>query len=220
MNFWDTCTWIAPSRISAGSSASSPDPAVISFRHSIGHAHAIRDIFWADLQCWDPILLFSLKQLRVKQICFPWDADRFGICTIFYRDYQGLHQMRKDLVLCALRRQKIFVILYFLKEYTFLRKSVIPFNSLICRSQIRTFSWQWCCSRFDPKLCVYDKLPLDPKQQSWLSLPTIRQGLEITNEICFWKSDFLFVKRFKTFKIRIPCPYLCVNLGMCIELVV
>ena len=102
MNFWDTCTWIAPSRISAGSSASSPDPAVISFRHSIGHAHAIRDIFWADLQCWDPILLFSLKQLRVKQICFPWDADRFGICTIFYRDYQGLHQMWTDLVLCAL----------------------------------------------------------------------------------------------------------------------
>ena len=38
----------------------------------------------------------------LTQIHFPRDAHIFRTCTIFYRHYKGLHQMRKDLVLCAL----------------------------------------------------------------------------------------------------------------------
>ena len=37
----------------------------------------------------------------LTQIHFPRDAHIFRTCTIFYRHYKGLHQMRKDLVLCA-----------------------------------------------------------------------------------------------------------------------
>ena len=37
----------------------------------------------------------------LTQIHFPRDAHIFRTCTIFYRHYRGLHQMRKDLVLCA-----------------------------------------------------------------------------------------------------------------------
>ena len=39
----------------------------------------------------------------LTQIHFPRDAHIFRTCTIFYRHYKGLHQMRKDLVLCAHR---------------------------------------------------------------------------------------------------------------------
>ena len=38
----------------------------------------------------------------LTQLHFPRDAHIFRTCTIFYRHYKGLHQMRKDLVLCAL----------------------------------------------------------------------------------------------------------------------
>ena len=38
----------------------------------------------------------------LTQIHFPRDAHIFRTCTIFYRHYKGLHQIRKDLVLCAL----------------------------------------------------------------------------------------------------------------------
>ena len=37
----------------------------------------------------------------LTQIHFPRDAHIFRTCTIFYWHYKGLHQMRKDLVLCA-----------------------------------------------------------------------------------------------------------------------
>ena len=37
----------------------------------------------------------------LTQIHFPRDAHIFRTCTIFYRHYMGLHQMRKDLMLCA-----------------------------------------------------------------------------------------------------------------------
>ena len=40
----------------------------------------------------------------LTQIHFPRDAHIFCTCTIFYRHYKGLHQMPKDLVLCALWR--------------------------------------------------------------------------------------------------------------------
>ena len=39
----------------------------------------------------------------LTQIHFPRDAQIFRTCTIFYQHYKGLHQMRKDLVLCALK---------------------------------------------------------------------------------------------------------------------
>ena len=42
----------------------------------------------------------------LTQIHFPRDAHIFRTCTIFYRHYKGLHQMRKDLVLCALKSKK------------------------------------------------------------------------------------------------------------------
>ena len=37
----------------------------------------------------------------LTQIHFPRDTHIFRTCTIFYRHYKGLHQMGKDLVLCA-----------------------------------------------------------------------------------------------------------------------
>ena len=45
---------------------------------------------------------FDKNIKTLTQIHFPWDAHIFRTCTIFYRHYKGLHQMRKDLVLCAL----------------------------------------------------------------------------------------------------------------------
>ena len=45
---------------------------------------------------------FYKNIITLTQIHFPRDAHIFRICTIFYRHYKGLHQMRKDLVLCAL----------------------------------------------------------------------------------------------------------------------
>ena len=50
----------------------------------------------------------------LTQIHFPRDAHIFRTCTIFYRHYKGLHQMRKDLVLCALHLKRLFkFFLYF-----------------------------------------------------------------------------------------------------------
>ena len=49
----------------------------------------------------------------LTQIHFPRDAHIFCTCTIFYRHYKGLHQMRKDLVLCALWRDFLNFFLYF-----------------------------------------------------------------------------------------------------------
>ena len=49
----------------------------------------------------------------LTQIHFPRDAHIFRTCTIFYRHYKGLHQMRKDLVLCALWRDFLIFFLYF-----------------------------------------------------------------------------------------------------------
>ena len=49
----------------------------------------------------------------LTQIHFPRDAHIFRTCTIFYRHYKGLHQMRKDLVLCALWRDFLNFFLYF-----------------------------------------------------------------------------------------------------------
>ena len=45
----------------------------------------------------------------LTQIHFPRDAHIFRTCTIFYRHYKGLHQMRKDLVLCALHRGRFII---------------------------------------------------------------------------------------------------------------
>ena len=48
----------------------------------------------------------------LTQIHFPRDAHIFRTCTIFYRHYKWLHQMRMDLVLCALWRD--FLIFFFI----------------------------------------------------------------------------------------------------------
>ena len=54
--------------------------------------------------CNDEALIchFYKNIKTLTQIHFPRDAHIFRTCTIFYRHYKGLHQMRKDLVLCAL----------------------------------------------------------------------------------------------------------------------
>ena len=44
---------------------------------------------------------FYINIKTLTQTHFPRDAHIFRTCTIFYRHYKGLHQMRKDLVLCA-----------------------------------------------------------------------------------------------------------------------
>ena len=49
---------------------------------------------------------FYKNIITLTHIVFPRDADIFRIGTIFYRHYKGLHQMRKDLLLCALNAFK------------------------------------------------------------------------------------------------------------------
>ena len=67
--------------------------------HSDGLSHVhVRFEFFTKQICNE-----NIKTLT--QIHFPWDAHIFRTCTIFYRHYKGLHQMRKDLVLCALALQ-------------------------------------------------------------------------------------------------------------------
>ena len=53
---------------------------------------------------------FYKNIITLTHIVFPRDADIFRIGTIFYRHYKGLHQMRKDLLLCALWRQHFFLL--------------------------------------------------------------------------------------------------------------
>ena len=49
----------------------------------------------------DLICHFFKNIKTLTQINFSRDAHIFRTCTIFYQHYKGLHQMRKDLVLCA-----------------------------------------------------------------------------------------------------------------------
>ena len=82
----------------------------------------------------------------LTQIHFPRDAHIFRTCTIFYRHYKGLHQMRKDLVLCALicqeeQNERTFLIFLFF----------LPFSLFFPISL--SFSWflaNFCCQALPP----------------------------------------------------------------------
>ena len=63
----------------------------------------VRFEFFSNQICNVEALICHLYKIikTLTQIHFPRDAHIFRTCTIFYRHYKGLHQMRKDLVLCA-----------------------------------------------------------------------------------------------------------------------
>ena len=70
----------------------------------------VRFEFFSKQSCnVEALICHFYKNIKtLTQIHFPRDARIFRTCTIFYRHYKGLHQMRKDLVLCAhkiLRKQ-------------------------------------------------------------------------------------------------------------------
>ena len=64
----------------------------------------VRFEFFSEQICnVEALICHFYKNIKtLTQIHFPRDAHIFRTCTIFYRQYKGLLQMRKDLVLCAL----------------------------------------------------------------------------------------------------------------------
>ena len=64
--------------------------------------HARFEFFSKQICNVEALICHFYKNIKtLTQIHFPRDAHIFRTCTIFYRHYKGLHQMRKDLVLCA-----------------------------------------------------------------------------------------------------------------------
>ena len=64
--------------------------------------HVRFDIFSKQICNVEALICHFYKNIKtLTQIHFPRDAHIFRTCTIFYRHYKGLHQMRKDFVLCA-----------------------------------------------------------------------------------------------------------------------
>ena len=74
----------------------------------------VRFEFFSKQLCYvEALICHFYKNIKtLTQIHFSRDAHIFHTCTIFYRHYKGLHQMRKDLVLCALWRD--FLIFFFI----------------------------------------------------------------------------------------------------------
>ena len=80
----------------------------------------------------------------LTQIHFPRDPHIFRTCTIFYRHCKGLHQMQKDLVLCALdahSRKKVKISGYFHQFYLKKKKKenkiqIKHFGSWKCAAKI------------------------------------------------------------------------------------
>ena len=67
--------------------------------------HVRFDFFSKQICNVEALICHFYKNIKtLTQIHFPRDAHIFRTCTISYRHYKGLHQMRKDLVLCALWR--------------------------------------------------------------------------------------------------------------------
>ena len=90
--------------LSADTHASSPVLTTISFRWPITRACSFW-IFSKQICDVEALICHFHKNIKtLTQIHFPRDAHIFRTWTIFYRHYKGLHQMRKDLVLCALWR--------------------------------------------------------------------------------------------------------------------
>ena len=73
---------------------------------------------------------FYKNTKTLTQIHFPRDAHIFRTCTIFYRHYKGLHQMRKDLVLCTLPQNRV--------QVTFWIKLIF---GIIVRSTLSALIW-------------------------------------------------------------------------------
>ena len=66
--------------------------------------HVRFDFFSKQICNVEALICHFYKNIKtLTQIHFPRDAHIFRTCTISYRHYKGLHQMRKDLVLCALQ---------------------------------------------------------------------------------------------------------------------
>ena len=82
----------------------------------------------------------------LTQIHFPRDAHIFRTCTIFYRHYKGLHQMRKDLVLCALWRD--FLNFFFIFRILGQNQEKVSFLvDLRCSKVTKQAFIEWRCSQ-------------------------------------------------------------------------
>ena len=129
-NFRGTSDWTAPSRISADTM-----PPFWPRYHSDGLSPVrVRFDFFSKQICnVEALICHFYKNIKaLTQIHFPRDHI-FRTCTIFYRHYKGLHQMRKDLVLCALWRDFLIFFSLFLeslvktkKKCHFLLTCVVP----------------------------------------------------------------------------------------------
>ena len=106
--FFATGPQTAPSPFSAGKSASWPFPTDILFRHLVHILHSIYHVFCTNFKCSDPDLPFSSNQTTFMLILFLWSAVIIHEGCYFYRDFLGLHQTRKDLVVCYLIRNMNF----------------------------------------------------------------------------------------------------------------
>ena len=102
--FYATGKWTAPSVFSVGKSASWPFPSDILFRSRVYRSHSIFKLLCTDFECSDPALPFSSNQTTVIFILLLLYAVKFHKGCYFYRNFLGLHQMRKDLVVCCLIR--------------------------------------------------------------------------------------------------------------------
>ena len=72
---------------------------------SLSPVHIHSEFFSKQICNVEALICHFYKNIKtLTQIHFPRDAHIFRTCTIFYRHYKGLHQMRKDLVLCTLQK--------------------------------------------------------------------------------------------------------------------
>ena len=70
--------------------------------------HVRFDFFSKQICNVEALICHFYKNIKtLTQIHFPPDAHIFRTCTIFYRHYKGLHQMRKDLVFVRPLRKEI-----------------------------------------------------------------------------------------------------------------
>ena len=119
----------------------------ISFRWPITRACS----FWSiskQICNVEALICHFYKNIKtLKQIHFPRDAHIFRTCTIFYRHYKGLHQMRKDLVVCSLWRDFLIFFSLFLESLVKTKKRChFLLTSVVSKWQNKPLL-NWGCSQ-------------------------------------------------------------------------
>ena len=95
--------------------------------HSDGLSPVLITFRFFSQQIYNVAMLFYHFHKNIKhltQFLFPLDPDMFWYMHYFYRHYTLLHHLRKDLVLCSLRRQNFLNFLKFWNQQPSICKSV------------------------------------------------------------------------------------------------